>query len=299
MKDEIRKKNNTLNAYLFLSPALIVLLFIFGYQIVRLFWFSLVKWEGYIYTTEFSNFLYYKQLFTKDMVFKSLFRSFIIIAVVLPVVIFATVFIVHNIYRKVSGWKFYRWLFFLPAIIPIVVQAIIWQYLLNINGPLNTILKALRLEFLVIDWFGNSKTAIFALCWVIIWRELGFSTVIFLAELAHIPPSLYESAMIDGANEWRLMRHITLPHLSRIIKLYIITMTIFILNNLFSIIFASTNGGPGYATMVLEYYIYLTAFRYTKTGLGTTIAVLLFLITMVLVIIYLRASSKKKLEGVF
>jgi ABC-type sugar transport system permease subunit len=289
----------TAKGYAFIIPALAILAFIFGYQLVRLFWFSLVKWQGYRYTTTFNNFDYFIKIFSKDYVLAPLFRSFQIIVIVVPVVIFLTVFIAHNIYRRIPGWKFYRWIIFLPSIIPVVVASIIWTYLLNLYGPVNNLLRALSLSFLVVDWFGNSKTAIFALCWIIVWRELGFSTIIFLAELGKASSSVYEAALIDGVSEWQMMRYITFPYLSTITKLYIVTMTIFVLNNLFGVVLVATNGGPGYATTVLEYYIYFLTFRAGKIGMGTSVAVLLFLITMVLVIVYIKLFSKKKGEGVF
>jgi len=244
-------------AYAFLSPAILILIFIFGYQIVRLFWFSLVHWQGYRYTTQFNNFKYFITIFSRG------------------------------------------WLFFLTSIIPVVVASIIWTYLLNLYGPVNNLLRALHLKFLVVDWFGNSKSAIFALCWIIIWREIGFSTIIFLAELGNASTSVYEAALMDGANEFQLMRFITFPYLHRIVKLYTVTMTIFVLNNLFGVVLVSTNGGPGYATTVLEYYIYFLTFRAGKIGMGLSVAVLLFIITMVLVVIYVRSFSRRRGEGVF
>jgi ABC-type sugar transport system permease subunit len=299
MKRTNRNIGEGVTAYAFLSPAILILIFIFGYQIVRLFWFSLVHWQGYRYTTQFNNFKYFITIFSRGYVVAPLLRSLLIIVIVIPAVIFLTVFISHHIYRKIGGYRFYRWLFFLTSIIPVVVASIIWTYLLNLYGPVNNLLRALHLEFLVVDWFGNSKSAIFALCWIIIWREIGFSTIIFLAELGNASTSVYEAALLDGANEFQLMRFITFPYLHRIMKLYTVTMTIFVLNNLFGVVLVSTNGGPGYATTVLEYYIYFLTFRAGKIGMGLSVAVLLFIITMVLVVIYVRSFSRRRGEGVF
>jgi multiple sugar transport system permease protein len=289
----VKTKRETLGAYAFLSPAILILLFVFGYQVVRLFWFSLLRWEGYRPTAQFNGFNYFKVILSKGYVGVPLLRSLLIIGIVLPAVILLTVFIAHNIHRKVAGYRFYRWLFFLTSIIPVVVASIVWTFLLNLNGPVNDLLRALRLDFLVVDWFGNGRAALFALCGIIVWRELGFSTIIFLAELGKALPSVYEAALIDGASELQLMRFVTVPHLTRIIKLYVVTMTIFVLNNLFGVVLVTTNGGPGYATTVLEYYIYFLTFRAGKIGLGASVGVVLFLITMVLVVIYIRLFSRK------
>jgi len=293
------RASRSAGAYAFIAPAMLVLIFIFGFQIVRLFWFSLVQWQGYRYTTRFNNFSYFASLFSRDYVVAPLLRSLLIIVIVIPVVIFLAVFITHNLHRRIAGYRFYRWLFFLTSIIPVVVASIVWTYILNLNGPLNQGLRVLGLKSLVVDWFGNSKAAIFALCWIIIWREIGFSTAIFLAELGKIDPEMYEAAVLDGAGEMQLMRHVTFPHLYGISRLYVVTMTIYVLNNLFGVVLVSTNGGPGYATTVLEYYIYYLTIRSGKVGMGAAVAVLLFLITMLLVFLYMRSFSRKKGESAF
>ena len=123
--------------YGFLSPAILLLLFIFGYQIVSLFMFSLVKWNGIQPTQEFNNFSYFVTLFNKGLLYGPLLRSLAITAVVIPVVILLTTFIAHNIYRKVFGWMFYRWIIFITSIIPVIVASIVWTFLLNAYGPIN------------------------------------------------------------------------------------------------------------------------------------------------------------------
>lgn len=294
-----RKIRDNISGYSFLSPSIIILLFIFGYQVIRLFWFSLSRWDGYIIADEFNNFSYFQTIFTKGFIFAPILRSMLIAAIVIPIVIILTTFIAHNIYRRFFGWKFYKWVIFLSSIIPVVVASVIWTYLLNLDGPLNILFRIFHLNFLVVDWFGNPRFAILALCWIVIWRELGFSTIIFTAHLASADPSVYEAALIDGANEYHLMRYITYPNLNKIIKLYIVTMTIFVLNNLFSVVLVSTNGGPGYATTVLEYYIYFLTFRMGKIGMGSAVAVILFIITFILILIYIKSSSREKGKGIF
>jgi ABC-type sugar transport system permease subunit len=293
------RSTQNIRAYGFLAPTLLILIFVFGYQLVRLFVFSLVQWQGYRYTNQFNNFSSFASLFSGGFVGVPLLRSVLVIVVVIPVVIFLAVFISHHLYRQIPGFRFYRWLFFLTSIIPVVVASIVWTFLLNRFGPVNNMLRFLGLNFLVLDWFGNSKSAIFALCWIIIWREIGFSTAIFLAELGKVDVDAYEAGLIDGASEFQLMRHISFPYLRGMAKLYIVTMTIYVLNNLFGVVLVSTHGGPGFATTVMEYFIYFLSFRAGKVGLGTAVAVLLFLITMVLVFLYMRTFTRRKGEGVF
>ncbi len=295
-----RQLKDNLSGYAFISPTLLLLIFIFGYQAIRLFLFSFIKWKGVIpLLNEFNNFSYYISIFKKGYLYAPLIRSLAVAVIVIPIVILLTIFLSHNIYRKIWGYKFYRWVIFLTSIIPMIVASIVWTFLLNNYGPINTILRALGLNFLVVDWFGNSRFALLALSWVIIWRELGFSTVIFLASLDSADPTVYEAAIIDGANDFQLMRYVTTPYLSGIIKMYIVTMTIYVLNNLFGVVLVSTNGGPGYATTVLEYYIYYMTFRMGKIGIGAAVSVILFIITFILILIYIRTSAERRKEGLF
>jgi len=294
-----KKIKNNLSSYFLLSPAAVILLFVFAYQIVNLFVYSLFSWKGYELTNSFNNFQYFATLFSKNTIAIPLLRSFGIIIIVVPLVIFITTFITHNIYRKIAGWRFYLWIFFIPSVIPVVVAGITWRFLLNFNGPVNMLLRFLHLNFLVVDWFGNGKFALIALCWIIIWRELGFASIIFLAQLNSVDPCLYEAATLDGANEFQLIRHVTLPCLNNIIKFYTVMMTIYVLNNLFGVVLVTTNGGPGYSTTVLEYFIYFLAFRSGKIGLGSAVAVILFIITIVLVYIYVKLNRNKKGEDAF
>ena len=294
-----RQIKDNISGYAFLSPTILLLIFIFGYQAIRLFWFSFIKWNGVIPSTDFNNFSYYISIFKKGYLYAPLLRSLGVAALVIPAVILLTIFIAHNLYRKIWGYRFYRWIIFLTSIIPMIVASIVWTFLLNNYGPVNTLFRAAHMDFLVVDWFGNSRFALLALSWVIIWRELGFSTVVFLASLDSADPSVYEAAIIDGANEFQLMRFVTTPYLSNIIRMYIVTMTIYVLNNLFGVVLVSTNGGPGYATTVLEYYIYYMTFRMGKIGIGAAVSVVLFVITFILILIYIRTSSRGSKEGVF
>jgi multiple sugar transport system permease protein len=296
-KNRLLRDNSS--AYGFLSPTILLLLFIFAYQIINLLMFSLVKWQGIRPTNEFNNFSYFVTLFKQGLLYGPLLRSLALTAIVIPVVILLTTFLAHNIYRKVFGWKFYRWIIFITSIIPVIVASIVWTFLLNAYGPINNFFRFIHLDFLAVDWFGNAKFAIIALCWIIIWRELGFSTIIFLAQLTSADFSVYEAAIIDGANEFQLIRYVTFPALTNIIKLYTITMTIYVLNNLFGVVLVSTGGGPGYATTVLEYYIYYMTFRIGKIGIGAAVSVVLFIITFILILIYIRFTSKNNKEGVF
>ena len=259
----------------------------------------MVKWQGYIPQNDFNNFEFYLSLLSKNnLLLPSLLRSFLIVIIVNIVLILLVIFIVHNLYRKVFGWRFYQGIIFITSIIPLVVSSIVWTFLLNLNGPVNTLLRILNLNFLIVDWFGNGRTVLLALCWIIIWRELGFATIMFLAQLSGADKNVYEAAMIDGASELQLIRYVTVPYLIKIIKLYSILTTIFILNNLFGVIQVTTSGGPGFSSTVLEYYIYYLTFRAGKIGMGATVAVILFLITLILIVIYIRYSSKKRSEAI-
>lgn len=268
--------------------------FIYGYSLIKVIWYSLVEWDGFTPTIRFNMFANFRAIVVDPNFLESLKNSMTILIAVIPVLILIAVVATQFLYMGIAGAKIYRILFFLPVVLPVVVVGVVFSFILHNNGPLNQFLCMLKLDFLAVDWFGNQNYAIYALIFIIIWKDIGFAIVLFLARLMNAPLSLYESARIDGANEFQLMWHITIPQLKSVIILYSVLSSIGLLINLFGYIFVTTGGGPGYSTTVLEYFIYLYTFRYGRLGEGSAVAVILFLITVVLSIIYFREYEKEE-----
>ncbi len=287
---------NEKSVWLFLSPVILILIFVYLVPVTRIFWYSIIEWQGYTPLLSFNGFNNYKEVFLNNYFLRVLSNNLIIMGVSIPLLVLSGLFFSQFIYLKIFGHRIYQYLFFLPVILPTVIAAIIWTFVLRSNGPLNTLLINLKLDFLVVDWFGNSKFALFGLILTLIWKDVGFAIILFLSKLSVIDPFLYDAAKVDGANDFQTLRYITIPQLKDIIQLYIILVVISQLNYLFSYIHIMTRGGPGFNTTVLEYFIYIYGFIYQKMGVAASTSVILFVITFLFVFLYFKFSRSQENE---
>lgn len=124
---------------------------------------------------------------------------------------------------------------------------------------------------------------------VIIWRELGFGTILFLARLMSVPEELFEAARLDGANWLQVHWHITIPQLRRVIEFYVIIEVINMMSGVFNYVYVMTSGGPGFSSQVLELYIWNNAFAFRQDGLASAAAVVLLGVTLVFIFLQFYA----------
>ena len=174
----------------------------------------------------------------------------------------------------------YRMLIYLPVVLPYLVVALIFRSILHPGtGLLNTFLRAIGLDGIALPWLIDPHIALFSVIGVDSWKGIGYIMVILLAGLQTIPKDYYEAAEIDGANAWHRFRYITIPMLMPALMIVTVLNVLYGLR-VFDIIYALTNGGPGYATEVLSTEIF-KAFSKGQFGLGTAVASILFLILVV------------------
>ena len=124
-----------------------------------------------------------------------------------------------------------------------------------------------------------------------IWKDVGFVVLLFLAMLLSSPPEIYDAAKIDGANTWHIFLHIKLPELSSIINTYAVLGIIWSFTDVFNYIYVMTAGGPGYSSTVAEYLIFTQAFHNYRVGYASALSVFILLIILGLVLAYTRIAS--------
>jgi ABC-type sugar transport system permease subunit len=238
-----------------IAPALAVVVFVFGYSMVELVK-TASKYEG---AWTFENF----RVTWSDPTFKTALSHNARLLLAVPVLVFLSLLLSVLLYEGLRGWRFHRWAIFLPFILPIPVVGVIFGQLLQFNGFLNQGLRAVGLGGLAQDWLGQPRWALWTMTVVIIWKELGFGVILFLARLLVVPTELFEAARIDGARFFRLHRYITVPQLASVIAFYVVVEAIVMVSWVFNYVYVMTNGqgGPGDATQVTELYIYQTAFQ--------------------------------------
>jgi len=171
----------------------------------------------------------------------------------------------------------YRVLIYLPVVLPFIVVGLIFRSILNpATGVLNTFLRSVGLDAIAMQWLVDPHIAIYSVVVVDSWKGIGYIMVILLAGLQTIPRDFYEAAEVDGANAGQRFRYLTIPLLMPAIAIVTVLNVLYGLR-VFDIVYAMTNGGPGYATEVLSTGIF-KAFSQGQYGLGTAISTILFLI---------------------
>jgi multiple sugar transport system permease protein len=190
---------------------------------------------------------------------------------------------------KIRGQAFYRTVFYLPSVVPIVAATIVWLWFLNPQyGVLTTLLRAIGLP--TIGWLSDPVWAKPSLILLAIWG-LGNAVVIYLAGLQDVPVELYEAADIDGASNWHKFLNVTLPMLSPVI-LYNLIVGIIAAFQTFAQVYILTAGGPADSTLMYLYYLYITAFQFFKMGYASAMAWILFLIIFACTFVVFRTSAR-------
>jgi multiple sugar transport system permease protein len=194
--------------------------------------------------------------------------------------------------RHFRGRGLVRAAILVPWAIPTVVSSQMWRFIFNDKyGLLNIILFGPNTSAYT-AWLANPSTAFAAIVLADIWKTSSFAGLLILAGLQLIPDELYEAARIDGASEWQQFKKITLPLIkpALLIALLFRTMDAF---SVFDLVFVMTQGGPADSTNVLQFYGYKKIFAEGLMGYGSTISVLVFLITLIISLIYIKVIGTR------
>ena len=176
-------------------------------------------------------------------------------------------------------------LYFLPAVLPLAVVAILWNYMLNDLGFVNDLARSLLGTSF--SFLASSRTALYTISFVEVWAEAGYFMLLFKAGLRAIPPSFYEAARIDGANQLTVLWRVTLPLLRPTI---FVVITICLINTFqqFDLFYLMTSGGPGNSTQSMTFKIFQDAFFSFRMGFATAQAMVLFLMLLAMTLVQMR-----------
>ena len=191
--------------------------------------------------------------------------------------------------REIRAKNLFRSAAFMPVVMPMVVNALVWTFMYHQDGVVNTILGWFGID--PVPWLRSSAWALWAVIIIGIWRATPYYMVIFLAGLQAIPNEYYEAAKIDGADAWTEFRHITLP-LLKPTTLLVMVMSVIVAMKVFAVPLIMTGGGPADSTRVLPLFIYQTAFEFFKMGRAAAMSVFLFAAVMVFTLFQIRLFSR-------
>jgi raffinose/stachyose/melibiose transport system permease protein len=298
-----QRKGGTSGYWLYLLPGFVLLLVIIVIPLLFNIYLTFTKWRG-VRTPEFIGLDNWFKIFTDEDFWTSFANSIwmvlamVVVPTIVGLVVAALLFDVVG--RKFGGkvGSFLRATYYLPQILPIAVAGIVigWIFRPGATGAMNQLLGVFGIP--AVDWLGQMPSALLVLMGVLVWVQIGYPIVVFMAALQRVDPELYEAAELDGANWWRRFRAITIPQIKPETFVVVLTCTVAALK-VFGPIYVLTRGGPEGSTLVPSYYSYLNFFDKSKVGYGAAVANVLTLVIVIVagIILVLQARSERK-EGV-
>lgn len=270
-------QNNSRTAFFSVLPMVTVIVAVTIYPTADAFYHSFTKWDGI--RSSFIGLANYADIFSDSQFWRLLLNNLIYIASV-PIQIVIALVITVLLYERTIGWRFFRSLFFIPNVLSAVIIGLVFKQAFMYDGPVNTVLRKIGLEFFALDWLSTGPIALSIVIVAIVWTNFGYGVILFLAGMSTIDSSIFEAAELDGVNWFQKTFYVVLPQLARVVEFFSVTTVIWIFTGLFGFIFSITKGGPGYATTPLEYMVYLKAFKAGgQLGYACALAIILLGIT--------------------
>ena len=277
-------RRGTLIGWLFAVPALIAYCAFVIYPLLVGVQYSFYKWNG-VGPSEWVGFANYLRVFTDATLLGSIRNAFVLIAffTLIPVV---AGLVLATLIRSMKPGAFSsasQAILFLPQIIPLAAAGIAWSWMYAQTGAVNQILNLVGLGFLARPWLGDFQTALPAVGLIGSWVLTGLCTVLFLTGIGKIDQSLYEAVRLDGASWGREFVTVTIPGLRQEIAV-LVTITIIAALSSFDIIYTTTLGGPGRATLVPGISIYRIGFTQSEVGLASAFGIVLMILVLACVL---------------
>lgn len=297
--DPIRAQEQR-TGWLMLLPALLLLLLVYAYPILRSFWLSLfTKNLGTQLQPIFSGLANYGRMVGDGRFWQSLWNTTVFtgVSVVLELIFGMAIALILN--QAFKGRSLVRTAAILPWALPTALIGLAWAWIFNDQfGVWNDILMRLGIIHTGVNWLGSPVTAMMVVIAGDVWKTTPFISILLLAGLQSISRELYEAHAIDGATPWQSFTRITLPLLMPQI-LIVLLFRFAGAFGVFDLIQVMTGGGPGGATEVVSLYIYATVMRYLDFGYGAALVVVTFLLLVAVVLIgtYLLSRSRSNISG--
>ena len=247
---------------------------------------SFHEWNQLSGIYRFTGIENYVNVFTSALFGKAMLNTLIFSVVVIFFRVGLGLAIAVAIYSTLVKHKsFFRAVYYMPVVTPMVAVAFVWKFLYNPQiGSINQILG------LDINWLMNPKTALIAIMVMTIWKDFGYAVVMFMAGLYSLPSDAMEAAKVDGASSWQTFKYLTLPLLKPMTLFVVITSIISYIQAYVQVLIL-TEGGPGTATYLSSYIIYNEAFVKYNFGYASAMSFVLFVITAVFTWLSFRVSG--------
>ena len=291
-----RLSGDTISAWLFSAPAVILIAAFIILPFLLAFYFSFTN-ERLISPrpTEWVGLRNYERLLFEDPRFwKSLSNNIIFSLVVVPLQTGFALLLAILVNQKIKGTVIFRTIFFMPITVVMAAVSVIWIVLLNPQGLINALMSIITFGQFSPDWLADPAWALVAIMLTSIWASVGFQMIILLAALQDVPETLYEAARLDGANNWQQFLHVTLPGIRNPL-LFVLTITTILSFRLFDQVWIMPDrpGGPLDATRTLMVDIVDTGLNRGAVGLGSALSVIFLVIVLVITLIQRRLVKQE------
>ena len=287
------RREDIITAYSFLMPAMIVLGVFVIYPIGSAVYTSLTSWNGFSAEMPFVGGANYLRLAQDPEFWNSLLVTLVYAAGVCLLSVISGMAVALLLDAPIRARGLYRGIYFLPAVTSSVAAAIVWRYLLDPSGLLNTLLSRVGIDGP--DWLGDRWLALGALTLLTVWKNVGFNAILYLTALQALPTGVFEAASMDGATFLQRLRFMTVP-LLRPMTFFVVIQALITSFQAFDLVYVLTGGGPTGGTEVLGMFMYRTAFRLSDFGYGSAIAFVTLFLVLGVALVQWRASGSGRAD---
>jgi len=290
------RRRRRLELAFFIVPALVFYLALVLYPILQAVHYSLFNWSGLGTLSDFVGIGNYRDAFNDPEFTGAIKHNFILVGLSLVVQFPIALGVALLLNRPFRGRRAARIVFFAPYVLSEAITAVIWLLILQPDGLVDRGFQSVGLGGAVQLWLADLNLVLFTMFVVITWKYVGFGIILLLAGLQGIPQELHEAAAIDGAKSWTMVRYITLPLLGPTIRIWGFLSIIGSLQ-LFDLVWIMTQGGPAEASNTMATYMFNNGFVRYEFGYGSAVAVILFIISFALALIYQRFVLRRDTRG--
>lgn len=290
------RRRRRLELAFFIVPALVFYLAFVLYPILQAVHYSLYNWSGLGTLSDFIGIGNYRDAFNDPEFTGAIKHNFVLVGLSLLVQFPIALGVALLLNRPFRGRRAARIVFFAPYVLSEAITAVIWLLILQPDGLVDRGFESVGLGGAVHLWLADLSLVLFTMFVVITWKYVGFGIILLLAGLQGIPQELHEAAAIDGAGSWNMVRYITLPLLGPTIRIWGFLAIIGSLQ-LFDLVWIMTQGGPAESSNTMATYMFNNGFVRYQFGYGSAVAVILFVISFALALIYQRFVLRRDTRG--
>lgn len=280
-----------MKAWLYLLPALVVYSAFAIWPALNTIQLSMLDWDG-VSAPSWVGVQNYLRIFSDPSLYNSVLHALVLIIFFSLIPVGLGLLMTALLMGKVRrGMTFFRTVFFLPQVLPLVAVGVTWRWLYNENGLVNQFLELIGLGSLTRAWLGDHTFALIALGLIGVWTMSGLCMMLFLSGAQKIDTALYEAAKLDGAGPFRQFLSVTMPGVRREITIAGVITTIAALAS-FDLVFVTTNGGPFDQTTVPALLVYRLAFNQGDIGTASALALVLTALVIIFVTVIRRIARE-------